>query len=282
MTIAITGATGQLGRLVITALKQRVPASKIIGLARNPQSAAELGVTVRQADYDVTETLDAALAGVHTLLLISGNELGKRSAQHANVIAAAKRNQVKRIVYTSLLNAERSPLNLAPEHVETEQAIKASGIDWTILRNGWYTENYTSSIPAALNNGAFYGSAGNGRIASASRADYAQAAVEVLTGNGHEGQVYELAGDQSYTLTELAAELSRQSGKHVPYRDIPEADYAGALAAAGVPEGFAQAIASWDVGAAQDALFNDGKVLSKLIGRPTTPLAESVAQALRA
>ena len=189
---------------------------------------------------------------------------------------------MKWIVYTSLLHADRSPLSLVDEHLATEDELKASGIPATILRNGWYTENYTASVPGAVAGGAFIGSAGKGRISSAARADYADAAVAVLTGQGHHGKTYELAGDHAYTLSDLAAEIARQTGKDIPYKDLPEADYAAALAGFGLPAPVAQAYASFDVGASQGALFDDGRVLSKLIGRPTTPLSVSVAHALKA
>lgn len=279
--IAITGATGQLGRIVLEKLQRKVPASDIVALVRDPAKAGELGVETRVANYDQPGTLDAALAGVGTLLLISGSEVGKRAAQHANVIAAAKKAGVKRIVYTSLLHADRSPLSLAPEHVQTEAGLKASGIPYTLLRNGWYTENYTASIPAALANGAFYGSAGDGRISSSPRADYAEAAVVVLTSEGHDGKTYELANDDAYTLADLAAEISRQTGRSIPYKNLPEADYAAALTAAGLPDWLAGAYASWDMGASQGALFDDGHQLSQLLGRPTTPLSKVVADALK-
>lgn len=281
MTIAITGATGQLGRLVIDKLKARTDATTLIALVRTPAKAADLGLAARAADYAQPDTLVSAMAGVDTLLLISSNEIGQRAQQHGNVIEAAKKAGVQRIVYTSLLRADTSVLNLAPEHVATEQMLKASGISYTILRNGWYTENYTGSIGGALAGGAFIGSAGNGRISSAARADYAEAAAVVLTTSGHAGKTYELAGDSAYTLTELAAEISRQSGKTIPYKDLPQADYAAALTGFGLPEGFAQAIASWDVGASQGALQEEGKQLSALIGRATTPLSTVVAGALQ-
>jgi len=280
--IGVTGATGQLGRLVVNGLKRRVPASEIVALARTPAKAEGLGVAVREADYSRPETLGPALAGIDTLLLISSNEVGQRAAQHRNVIEAAKQAGVKWIVYTSLLHADRSPLSLTDEHLTTEVELKATGIPVTILRNGWYTENYTASVPGAVAGGAFIGSAGRGRISSAARADYAEAAVAVLTSEGHQGKTYELAGDQAYTLNDLAAEITRQAGKHIPYKNLPEAGYAAALAGFGLPAPVAQAYASFDVGAAQDALFDDGRVLSKLIGRPTTPLSVSVAHALKA
>ena len=282
MTIAVTGSTGQLGRLVIAALKQKLAPSNIVALARSTAKAADLGVTVREADYGSVAAIETALQGVDTLLLISSSELGQRAEQHRNVIRAAQAAGVSRIVYTSLLRADTSTLSLAPEHVETEVALKQSGLRHTILRNGWYTENYTGSIPAALANGAFIGSAGNGRISSAARTDYAQAAAEVVTGEGHDGKVYELSGDESYSLADLAAEISRQTGKDIPYTDLPEADYAAILTKVGLPEGIAQAIASWDVAASQGALYDEGRTLSALIGRPTTPLGDVVAQALTA
>ena len=281
MTIAITGATGQLGRLVVSQLKATLPPGQLIALVRSPAKAADLGIPAREADYARPETLRAALAGVDTLLLISSSEIGQRAAQHRNVIEAAKKAGVKRIVYTSLLHADTSPLSLAQEHLDTEAMLKASGLAFTILRNGWYTENYSGSIPGALAGGAFVGSAGQGRISSAARADYAAAAAAVLSSAGHEGKTYELAGDEAYTLGDLAAEVSRQTGKAFPYRNLPEADYATALTGFGLPAGIAQAIASWDVGASKGALFDDSRQLARLIGRPTTPLSAVVAAALR-
>lgn len=281
MTIAITGATGQLGRLVVQALKSRRPGAQLLALVRTPAKAADLGIATREADYNRPETLPAAVAGVQTLLLISSSEIGQRAAQHRQVIDAARAAGVRRIVYTSLLHADTSPIGLAAEHRESEAMIKASGMAYTLLRNGWYTENYTGSIPGALAGGALIGSAGAGRIASAARADFAEAAAVVLAEAGHEGRTYELAGDEAYTLSDLAAEVSRQSGRDIPYRNLPAADYATALAGFGLPAGLAQAIAAWDVDASNGALFHDGRELSRLIGRPTTPLAQSVAAALK-
>jgi len=282
MKIGVTGATGQLGRIVVEQLKKRVSAESIVALVRNPQKAAELGIETREFDYAKPENLATSLQGIDKLLLISGNELGQRATQHANVINAAKQAGVKWIVYTSLLHAETSSLNLAPEHLATEAALKASGIQYTILRNGWYTENYTGSVQGAIAAGAFIGSAGDGKISSAARADFAEAAAVVLSGEGHQGKVYELAGDESYTLKDLAAEIACQTKKNIPYNNLPEAEYANILKSVGVPEGFAGAIASWDVSASKGDLFDNGHLLSKLIGRPTTPLAKVVADAITA
>lgn len=283
MKIAITGVTGQLGRQVVSQLQSKVGAESIVALARTPGKAASLGVPVREADYDKPETLEKALAGVEAVLLISSNELGKRAAQHLHVIAAAKKAGVQWFIYTSLLHAERSAIKvLANEHLATEADLKASGLPYTILRAGWYTENYTASIPGALAGGAFLGCAGEAKISSASRADYAEAAVAVLTSEGHKGKTYELAGDQAYTLSDLAAEISRQTGKTIPYKNLSEAEYAAALIGAGLAAPVAQAYASFDTGAAQGALFDDGHQLSALIGHATTPLAHSVALALKA
>ncbi|MEY4748818.1 MAG: hypothetical protein RIQ60_1032 [Pseudomonadota bacterium] len=280
MTIAITGATGQLGRLVIQQLKARRPAADIVALVRTPAKAADLGVAAREADYTRAETLGAALAGVDTLLLISSSEVGQRIAQHRNVIDAAKASGVRRLVYTSLLRADTSTLSLAVEHLETEAMIKASGLAYTLLRNSWYMENHTVSAKGAAAAGAFIGSAGTGRISGATRADYASVAVAVLTGTGHDGRTYELAGDSAYTLADLAAEITRQTGKVVPYRDLPQADYAAALAGFGLPGWLAQALAEWDFEITRGVLFDQGQTLATLIGRPTTPLAQAVAKAL--
>jgi NAD(P)H dehydrogenase (quinone) len=281
MSIAITGATGQLGRLVIANLKQRVPGSDIIALVRSPRSAGDLGVGVRQADYDWPDTLDSSLQGVDSLLLISGPVPGVRVAQHRNVIEAARRAGIKRIAYTSVLHADSSPLDIADDHRATEALVKASGVPFTILRHGWYTENYTGSIPGALAAGALFGSADDARISSATRADYAEADAAALIGTGHAGRTYELAGDQAWTLSDLAAEISQQTGRAIPYRDLPPAEHVKLLMNVGLPEGLAQAISGWDVAAAQGALFDDSHQLSRLIGRPTTPLSNAVADALR-
>ena len=280
MKIGVTGATGQLGRLVVEKLKQKVSAETIVALVRNPEKAADLGIEARAFDYTQAENLVASLRGIDKLLLISGNEVGQRLPQHLAVIDAAKQSGVKQLFYTSILHADSSPLGLATEHLATEVAIKESGLTYTILRNGWYTENYTGSAKGAVGAGAFIGNAGDGKIASAARVDYAEAAAVVLAGEGHEGKTYELAGDEAYTLTELAAEISKQSGKTIPYNNLTEAEYAGILKSFGLPDGLAEMLANSDTGASKGGLFDDSKVLSELIGRPTTSLAKVVADAL--
>lgn len=282
MTIGITGATGQLGRLVVAQLKAKVPASDIVALVRSPAKAADLGVAAREADYSKPATLDTAFKGIDTLLLISSSEVGQRDAQHKAIIAAAKKAGIKRIVYTSILHADKSAIDLAEEHRATEADIKASAIPYTFLRNGWYTENYAAGIAGAVAGGALYGAAGDGKIAAAPRADYAAAAVAVLTTSGHDGKVYELAADQPFTLAELAAEISKQTGKTIPYTNVGVDDYAKGLAAHGVPEGFARMIAGWEVPISKGALFDDSKTLSKLTGKPTTSLSDSVKAILAA
>ncbi|MCH4092116.1 SDR family oxidoreductase [Acetobacter sp.] len=282
MTIAVTGASGQLGHLVLNALAGRTSAGNIVALARTPSKVAAEGIEAREFDYTKIETLASGLAGVETLILISSSEIGQRIVQHRNVITAAKSAGVRAVLYTSVLHADTSVLSLADEHRVTEADLRLSGLSFTILRNGWYTENYTGSVEAALKGGAFIGSAGDGRISSAARADYAEALAVVATGVNHTGKTYELAGDGVWTLSDLAAEVSRQTGRDIPYRDLSDADYARVLVGAGLPDGLAHAIAGWDIAASQGALFDAGRQLSTLIGRPTTSLSESVAAALRA
>lgn len=281
--IAITGATGQLGRLVIEALLQRLPATELVALVRDPRKAEDLatkGVSVRQADYSQPATLDQALVGIDRLLLISSSEIGQRSAQHRAVIHAAKAAGVQLLAYTSLLHADQSVLGLAAEHRDTEQALQEAGVPHVLLRNGWYHENYSAGVPTAIAHGTILGCAQDGRISSAARADYAEAAAVVLTSDDQAGRVYELAGDTAYTLSELAAEVSRQAGKPVAYLNLPEEGYKSALLEAGLPEGFAALLADSDTGAFHGHLFDSSGDLSALIGRPTTPIAEAVATAL--
>ncbi|MGE4554496.1 MAG: SDR family oxidoreductase [Desulfovibrionaceae bacterium] len=282
--IAVTGAGGQLGHLVIQSLlRAAAPAGEIRALARTLDKARDLaaaGVQVRHADYDRPETLVPALEGVEKLLLISSSAVGRRAPQHQAVIQAAKTAGVRLVAYTSILHADTTPLGLAAEHKATEAALKASGLPCVLLRNGWYTENYLAALPAALERGVLVGCTGNGRIASAARADYAAAAAAVLTREGQAGRVYELAGDTAYTLAELAAEAARQAGRPLSYQDLTQEQYRAVLMDAGLPEGLAAMLADSDHGASLGGLFDDGRQLSALIGRPTTPLAESIRAAL--
>lgn len=277
--IAITGATGQLGQQVFANLLNTTAVNQLVAVVRNPAKAEALsqkGVVVRQADYGDEAALTRALQGVDKLLIISSSEVGQRAPQHRNIINAAKAAGVKFIAYTSLLHADTSPLGLADEHVATEKMLADSGIPFALLRNGWYTENYLASAPAALEHGVFIGAAGEGKIASATRADYAAAAARVIAEDGHAGKIYELAGDHGWTLSELAAELAKQSGKNVVYQNLSQADFAAALKSVGLPTGLADMLADSDAGASKGGLFDDSHTLSKLIGRPSTPLAESV------
>jgi NAD(P)H dehydrogenase (quinone) len=281
--IAVTGASGQLGHLVIEELLRKIPAAQIIAAARTLDRVKDLaarGVQARHADYNRPETLDSAFAGADKVLLISSSEVGRRFPQHKAVIDAAKRSGVKLLAYTSLLHADTSPLGLAEEHKATEAYLKASGVPFVVLRNGWYTENYTASIPPALKHGAFLGCAGDGRISSAARADYATAAAAVLTLENQAGKIYELAGDESYTLADLAAEISRQSGKAVAYKNLAEAEFKAALMSAGLPEPIAGLLADSDTGASKGGLFDGSGILGLLIGRSTTPMAVSVKAVL--
>jgi NAD(P)H dehydrogenase (quinone) len=281
--IVITAASGQLGRLVMQELLKSVPADQLVAAVRSPEKVsdfADQGVQVRQIDYTQPDTLATAFADAEKVLFISSSEIGSRVQQHANVIAAVKEAGVKLVSYTSILRADSSPLNLAEEHKQTEALLKESGVPHVLLRNGWYTENYTAGIPTALRFGGMMGCAGDGKIASATRADYAAAAAAVLLADDQAGKVYELAGDEAYTLSEFAAELSQQSGKQIGYQNMPEEAYGQALQNAGLPAPFAILLAQSETGASQGGLFDDSKTLSNLIGRPTTPLREAIKIAL--
>ena len=283
--IAVTGATGQLGRLVVENLLERgVEPARVVALVRSPEKAGDLaarGVQVRRADYSRPETLGPALQGVERLLLVSSSEVGQRAEQHRNVVEAARAAGVKLLAYTSLIHAETSGLMLAAEHKATEEGIRASGIPFVFLRNGWYLENYTGSLGSALEHAALLGSAGEGRVSAATRADFAAAAGAVLTGEGHENRAYELGGDEGFTLAELAAIVAEESGKPVEYRDLPEEAYTGVLTGFGIPEGFARVLADSDRGIARGELFTDSGDLGRLIRRPTTSARAAVAAALR-
>ncbi|CUH77380.1 NAD(P)H-binding protein [Tropicibacter naphthalenivorans] len=281
----VTGASGQLGALAIDALLARVPASEVAGLVRRPEAAAPLeakGVDVRVASYTDPEALKAAFAGIERLLLVSSSEVGQRAAQHQNVIDAAGAAGVGFVAYTSILNAKGSPLTILPgEHVATEDALAASGLDYALLRNGWYTENYTMGAKDAVKGGGLIGTIGEGRVSSAARADYAEAAAIVLTGDlPTSGTVYELAGDDSYSLPEFAAALSELSGKTLGFTDMTPEAYKDALTGFGLPEAVAAMLADSEAGAAKGGLYSDDKTLSDLLGRPTTPWRETLKAAL--
>lgn len=285
MTIGITGATGQLGRLVIEQLKKQGLGDQIIALVRDSAKAADLGVTAHLFDYNQPDTLDSALAGIDRLLLISSNDLsvpGLRAKQHKAVIEAAKRAGVKLLAYTSLLHADRWTLPFAEDHKTTEQALKESGIPYAILRNGWYTENYTAFLDGVLKAGSLYSSSKDGKISWATRRDYAEGATAVISGEGHAGKVYELAGDSADTLRDLAAEVSRQTGGDLGYQNLSESEHFSVLEKAGIPEIWASMIVLPETyGIAEGLLFDDSHTLSKLIGRPTTTLKQAVADALK-
>ena len=278
MKIGITGATGQLGRIVVEKLKEKTAAENIVVLVRSPQKAADLGVEARTFDYEQPDT--EALKGIDKLLLISGNDIGKRQEQHIKVIEAAKKAGVKLIIYTSLLRTDVSTISLAGEHFGTEKALEASGIPFVLLRNGWYTENYTGSIWDIVNSGVIFGSSGDAKISSATRADFAEAAVAVLTTEGQAGKVYELAGDEAFTMSDFAAQIANLSGKSVTYKNLPVEEYVAGMVSAGLPEMWAQFYGGISVSTGKGDLFDDGHQLSKLIGRPTTPLFKAIAEAL--
>lgn len=279
MKIAITGASGQLGRLAIENLKTRVDAGDIVALVRDPSKVADLGVEARKADYHKPETLTAALQGIDRLVLISSSDFDDRAGQHQNVVNAVKETGVKHLIYTSILKADASPMIIAQDHKVTEAAIKASGIPYTFLRNGWYTENWTGSLPAAVEAGALIGSAGDAKVTPATRQDYAEALAAVAAGEGHEGQIYELGG-AAFTLSDLAAELSKQTGKDIPYNDLPEATYKDILISFQLPDALATVIADADAQAQNGWLTDESGTLERLIDRPATPLSSAVAAAL--
>ena len=285
MKIAITGATGQLGQWVIQSLLKNTAAANIVALVRNESKAADLkaqGIELRLFDYDTPTTLASALSGIDKLLLISANEVGRRTAQHKAVIAAAQQAGVPYIAYTSLLNADHSPLGLAQEHRETESLIKASGLQYTFLRNNWYSENYLAGVTHTVEIGTLYGTAGEGKISSAARVDYAEAAANVLTTSGHENKTYELAGSISFTLADLAADIADVSGKEITYQNLSAEDYTQALTQAGLPVGLVDIIVDADIQTEKGAMFSDSKDLEQLIGHPTTAIKEQVAAILKA
>ncbi len=279
--IAVTGTTGKLGTLVLERLLKMIPSTQLVAIARTPEKAAHLaarGVQVRHGDYSVPDTLVPALTGVKRLLLISGNDLGQRVAQHRAVIDAAKAAGVEFIAYTSVLRADASSLPVATEHLETEKLLRKSGIPFVMLRNGWYVENYTENLASPLAHGGFLGAAKTGRIAAATRADYADAAAAVLTTEGHAGKVYELAGDQAFTMADLAREASIWAGRSLAYRDVSADEYRQALAQSGMPTPFVDFFVTTDLSIVKGELDDQSHDLHRLIGRNTTSLREVFAR----
>ncbi|MBC3839486.1 NAD(P)H-binding protein [Streptacidiphilus sp. 4-A2] len=285
MSLIVTGATGQLGRLTVESLLERgVPAGDIVATGRRPDQLKELadrGVQVRAADYADPASLRAAFQGADRVLLVSGSEPAARVRQHRNAIEAARAAGADLVAYTSIVNADTTTMRLAEDHRATEELLRNSGVPFTLLRNSWYFENYTARLADFLGHGAVFGSAGEGRVSGAARADYAAAAAAVLTGDGHEGRAYELGGDEPFTLAQLAAEITAQSGTQVGYTDLPEAEHAEALAAAGLPQLVADILADADQGLRRGELYTGSGDLARLTGRPTTRLEEAVAAALR-
>jgi NAD(P)H dehydrogenase (quinone) len=283
--IAITGANGNMGQLVVKGLLETIPANQIVAAVRDPEKSGDLrdlGVEVRKADYDRPETLTAALTGIEKLLLISAVVPGERFRQHKAVIDAAKQAGVKLVGYTSMLRADTSTMLLATEHKQTEDYLKESGLTFVLLRNGWYLENHTGALASALSHGAIMGCAGQGRFASASRADYAGAAITVLTQLGHENQTYELAGDNSFSMYEFAEELSKQAGRSVVYNNVTPAEYEAALLSFGLPQMIVNVVIDADSKSSQGELDSSSRDLANLIGRDTTTYPQAIRLALQA
>jgi NAD(P)H dehydrogenase (quinone) len=278
--IAVIGASGRLGGLVVDGLLGVVPSEQVVAVIRRPNQADRFvsrGVRVRRGDYSVPETLPAAFTGVKRLLLISGTDLGRRVEQHRAVIEAANMAGVEFVAYTSVLRADSSKLPIAAEHRETEELLRGSGLPFVILRNGWYIENYTEKLAMPLTAGTFLGSAENGRIAAASRADYAAAAVAVLTSEGHRDRIYELAGDHAFTMNELAEAVSAWAGRPIPYRDLPAAEYRHSLAQTGVPAPVVELLVAVDLAVRAGDLDSSSRDLHALIGRETRTLHQVLA-----
>ncbi|MEW2124421.1 SDR family oxidoreductase [Streptomyces sp. NPDC007259] len=285
MSIVVTGATGALGRLVVEHLLTTVPADRVATVVRDKEKAAGLaarGVELRIADYDRPETLAGAFRSGDRVLLISGNAVGSRIPQHTAVIDAAKAAGVAQLAYTGILGGPDADFTLADEHRATEQLILDSGLPYTFLRNGWYTENQTENLAPVLAHGAVVGSAGEGRIAYASRDDYAAAAAAVLTGEGHLNRAYELSGDTALSYADYAAVVAKVTGKEIAHKDVPAAVHQEILTGAGVPEFFAAILVDVDQAVLRGRLAGTSGDLSRLIGRPTTPVADTVAAAVAA
>ncbi len=283
MSIVVTGATGHLGRHVVEQLLDEVPADQITAVVRSEEKAADFaarGVKIAVADYNAPETFDGLFSAGDKVLLISGNEFDKgRVQQHQVVLDAAKAAGVALLAYTSAPGSLKAAL--ADDHRGTEELILASGVPYVLLRNGWYNENYTEQLAPVLQYNAVTHAAGDGKVSSAARADYAAAAVAVLTGEGHENKTYELGGDEAWGFAEYAAELSKQTGKEIVYNAVSVETFTGILTGAGLPEPLAAILAAVDASIEKGELVVATGDLSRLTGRPTTPIAESIAAALK-
>lgn len=286
MTVVVTGATGHLGRLIVESLISRgVEPGEIIATGRQIakiDDLADRGVKVAKIDYLDAASLAAAFAGADTLMLVSASEPGSRVAQHAAAIEAARAAGISRIVYTSAPHADTSALVLAPEHKATEEVIRSSDLAFTILRNGWYTENYVRTLEQARETGEIVASVGDGRVASASRIDFADAAAAVIVGDGHENATYELTGDVAWTFSDFAAAGQEILGRQVVYRPVSSEEHVGILTAAGLPDGTAQFVVDLDGNIRDGVLSETSGELARLIGRPTTPLVDGLRAALAA
>jgi NAD(P)H dehydrogenase (quinone) len=272
-----------LGRHVLEALLERgVPAEEIVAAGRSVDKLADFagrGLQVKPMDYADAGSVAAALKGARRVLLISGSEVGQRVQQHRTVIEAAKAEGVELLAYTSIANADTTAMKLADEHKATEALLRESGVPFVLLRNGWYLENYTEQLPGTLAQGALAGSAGEGKVSGAARVDYAHAAAAVLVADGQAGKVYELGGDDAFSMADLAAEISAATGKAIKYNDLPAEEYVGVLTGVGVPEAFAEILADSDLGIARGDLLVSTGDLRRLIGRPTTSLGQAVSSA---
>ena len=287
MSIVITGATGNLGRLVVESLLDAgTPAGDIIATGRDVAGVKDLadrGVVARRADFSDPDSLAAAFAGADKLLLVSASfPVDERLANHRRAIDAALAAGVSLVAYTSMTHADTAATILAETHRATEEYLRERNVPSVLLRNSWYLENYTAQLPSVLQHGAVVGAAGAGRVSAASRADYAEAAARVLTTEGHAGAVYELGGDEAFTLAEFAATVSAATGKPIAYADLPAEKFVEALTGAGLPAALANVLADADLGLERGELFTGSGDLSRLVGRPTTSLADAVADALRA
>ena len=281
--IAVTCANGHLGRATLKALHRRAAADKIVAVVRHVNAAADLaaqGFVVRHGDYDLPDSLVAALRGVEKCLLISSPALGHRVKQHERAIDAAKAAGVSLLAYTSVLHADRSSLGLARDHVATEAYLRHVRVPFVVLRNGWYLENYSENLQPALRAGSLWGCAQEGRVAAASRADYAAAAAVVLTEPGHINKIYELAGDSAFTMRQLVAAVAAHSGRRLTYGDLDAPSYSAVLQQQQLPPEAAHMLADCDLAIAQGGLDDDGHQLSRLIGRPTETLDALLAQVL--